>query len=90
MRSPIRQAEKIRSKSKGSIEQLSAHAFGNCNSLARWVASPLQGEGEGEGFSGATGAWGTKTPHLGPLPFRKGRGVTHSLISQNRQSNELS
>jgi len=36
---------------------------------ANRVASPYQGEGEGEGLVQAP-----KTPHLSPLPLPKGRG----------------
>jgi len=41
-----------------------------------WVASPLQGEGDGEGLS--TGQLNQrmylKTPYLSPLPLPKGKG----------------
>jgi hypothetical protein len=40
------------------------------------VASPNQGEGEGEGLFKATARREDSTPHLSPLPLSKGRGVT--------------
>jgi hypothetical protein len=45
---------------------------------ASWVASPLKGEGEGEGFLRAMDG-SLKTPHLSPLPLRKGRGETKPI-----------
>jgi len=41
-----------------------------------WVASPLQGEGKGEGLPRRQlNQWMcSKTPHLSPLPLPKGRG----------------
>ena len=51
-----------------------------------WVASPLQGEGEGEGFLEDNWCAETpKTPHLSPLPLPMGRGEkagTVGFISQ--------
>jgi hypothetical protein len=38
-----------------------------------WVASPLQRDGEREGFF-STPSWRVKNPHLSPLPLPKGRG----------------
>jgi hypothetical protein len=44
--------------------------FGGWNKFhGNRVASPYQGEGEGEGLVQAP-----KTPHLSPLPLAKGRG----------------
>ena len=45
---------------------------------AKGGASPLQGEGEGEGLVQVP-----KTPHLSPLPFRKGRGEKGRCISSS-------
>jgi hypothetical protein len=39
-----------------------------------WITSPLQGEGESEGFFSTPSAWRVKTLHLSPLPLPKGRG----------------
>ncbi len=38
------------------------------------VASPLQGEGEGEGSVRTVGVFRAATPHLHPSPLSKGRG----------------
>jgi hypothetical protein len=44
---------------------------------ANGVASPCQGEGEGEGLL----VQAPKTPHVSPLPLRKGRGEKGRRLS---------
>ena len=53
-----------------------------CNACAR-VTSPLQGEGEGEGFKYNCAI--LETPHLNPLPLPNGRGekTAQNLLSWN-------
>ena len=52
-------------------------SFSTWNRLhANGVASPSQGEGEGEGLFQTL-----KTPHLSPLPLFKGRGEKGSRVS---------
>jgi hypothetical protein len=48
-----------------------------------WVASPFQGEAEGEGLEQATDGCRWQSPHLTPLPLSTGRGGQTNIRSHS-------